>query len=410
MSTLTTPNLSTREFIPLLAFMTSLLAMSIDAVLPALPMIGQDLQVSGANHPQLVISTLFLGLGVAQLFFGPLSDSIGRKPTIYIGYVIFLLGTLLSIFATNFEFMLLGRLLQGIGMASPRVVSQALVRDQYEGREMAKIMSFSMAVFILVPVIAPAVGQAILMVSHWRMIFVILMVMAVIAWVWFAVRQAETLPRDKRSHFSLSVIWAGIKETCGYRTALGYTVLSGFVFGAFIAYLSTAPQIFSELYGITDHFPFYFAFLASAVGVASIINGWLVMKMGTRVLTLMALLGLSSSSLLFLIYALFFNGIPPLWHSMGYFFLAFMFIGLLFGNTNAMAMEPLGHIAGIGAAVIGSLSTLMSVLIGGYIGFMFDGTLLPLLAGFAGLSCASLVMMWWIEIQPCKNQPLDALV
>jgi len=409
MSTLSKPALALREFIPLLALMTSVLAMSIDAVLPALPLIGQDLQVNSTNEQQLVISALFLGFAVAQLFFGPLSDSIGRKPAIYIGYAIFLIGSLLSIFASSFEMMLLGRVLQGIGAASPRVVTQALVRDQYEGRAMAQINSFVMSIFVLVPMLAPALGQGILMISHWRMIFILFIVIALMAWVWFALRQPETLIAEKRIPFSFSNLWAGIKETLSHRVSLGYTLLSGLVFGAFIAYLSTSQQIFSELYGIVEWFPLYFAMLAGAIGFASILNGWLVMKLGMYTLTISALLGLLLLSSSFLLYTFFYNGVPPFWHSMGYFFLSFMCIGLLFGNVNAMAMQPLGHIAGVGAAVIGSLSTLISVLLGASIGLLFNGTLYPLLISFALLSSLALLVMWWAEMGQANTLKVEVI-
>lgn len=397
MNTFAKPALPLRELVPLLALMTSVLAMSIDTVLPALPAIGLELGISSENHRQLIISALFLGFSVSQLFFGPLSDSIGRKPVIYIGYMVFISGSLLAIFANSLAVMLLGRVLQGVGAAAPRVVTQALIRDQYQGREMARIISFVMTFFVLVPMLAPALGQAILMFGHWRMIFALLILIALIAWAWFALRHPETLPDENRIPFTFAGILAGIKETLGHRVSLGYTLLAGLVFSAFITYLSTSQQIFSELYGIVELFPAYFAMLASAVGFASILNGRLVMKFGMHKLARAALIGLLCLSSGFLIYAFFHNGIPPLWPSMGYFFLSFMCIGLLFGNVNAMAMEPLGHIAGIGAALIGSLSTLMAALIGAGIGLLFNGTLYPLLASFALLSSLALLIMWWVE-------------
>lgn len=410
MNTLTKPALPLREFVPLLALMISVLAMSIDAVLPALPLIGRDLQISNVNNQQLVISALFLGFAVAQLFFGPLSDSIGRKRAIYIGYMIFLGGTLLAIFASSFAIMLLGRVLQGMGAAAPRVVTHALVRDQYQGRKMAQILSFVMAFFVLVPMLAPALGQGILMFGHWRMIFVLLIFIALIAWGWFALRQPETLPDEKRIPFAFVNIWAGIKTTLSYRVSLGYTLLLGLVAGAFITYISTSQQIFSKLYGIVELFPLYFAMLAGAVGFASIINGQLVMKLGMHKLAMVALFGLLSLSSGFLIYALFCDGVPPLWHSMGYFFLSFMCIGLLLGNVNAIAMEPLGHIAGVGAAVVGSLSTLIAALLGASIGLLFNGTLYPLLTSFALLSSLALLVMWWVEMGRVSKLAVEGAV
>ena len=191
------------EFVARVALMISLVALSIDAMLPALPAIGAELGVRQANDAQLVISALFLGLAIAQMVYGPLSDSFGRKPAIYAGFAIFIAGCVLSILASGLEVMLLGRFLQGIGAAGPRIVTMALVRDQYAGRAMARVMSLAMAVFIMVPVLAPAIGQGILLVAHWRAIFGMLLAVALIALAWFALRQPETLPPARRTPFSL---------------------------------------------------------------------------------------------------------------------------------------------------------------------------------------------------------------
>src|SRR3972149_11333972 len=205
----TKPALSMGEFVPLMALMISLVALSIAAMLPALPRIGRELDVAVENDQQLVISALFLGLGVGQMIYGPLSDSIGRKRAIYGGYVIFVIGCILSIFSTSFEIMLAGRILQGMGAAGPRIVCIALVRDQYEGRAMARIMSFVMSVFIIVPALAPAMGQGILMLSQWRTIFVVFLVLAIVSWSWFALRQPDTVPAQRPTRFFFSVIWPG---------------------------------------------------------------------------------------------------------------------------------------------------------------------------------------------------------
>ena len=392
------PALSIGEFVALMAFMISLIALSIDAMLPALSLIGQDLHVEADNDRQLVVSALFLGFGVAQMIYGPLSDSIGRKRTIYIGYVVFLIGCLLSILSTSFDIMLAGRILQGAGAASPRIVCIALVRDQYEGREMARIMSFIMGVFILVPALAPALGQGIVMVSHWRAIFVVFLILAIAAWLWFAWRQPETLPPGRRVRFSVYVIWSGIKETCRNRMSFGYALAAGMIFGAFVGYLSTAQQFFHDIYGITDMFPFYFATLALAIGLSSYINGRLVVKIGMRPLSSYALRSLTLLSFTYFLFAAYVGGAPELWLNMAYFIGAFLSIGILFANFNALAMEPLGHIAGVGAAVVGSISTLISVLLGWFIGQMFDATVLPLVGGFALLGSFSIGLMWWIEL------------
>ena len=384
------------EFVALMAVMVSLVALSIDAMLPALPHIGQDLNVPNPNDPQLVVSALFFGLAAGQTLYGPLSDSIGRKPAIYIGLALFVAGCLMSMLAESFLVMLWGRVLQGFGVAAPRVVTLALVRDLYEGNAMARVMSFVMSVFILVPTVAPAMGQGILLAADWRAIFGVFLFLAVVIFAWFAFRQRETLTPDKRVPFSVRKLITAVGEICTNRTALGYTVTAGLIFGAFVGYLNSAQQIFQDQYNVGRLFPVYFGVLALAIGSASIFNGRMVMKLGMRWMSYRSLLVLSTLSILAFVVAYALEGKPSLWLLMTYLLGAFFCTGIMFGNLNALAMEPLGHIAGVGAAVVGSLSTFISVPLGVYIGASYDGTVLPLIAGFAVLCTASLFMMRWI--------------
>lgn len=385
------------EFIVLIALMISLVAMSIDAMLPALPLIARDLEVPRINDSQFVISVFFAGMAVGQMLFGPLSDSVGRRPAIIAGFVLFSLGCLLSILSTDFEMMLLGRLLQGVGAAGPRIVSIALVRDQFKGREMARIMSFVMTVFILVPVFAPAVGQLVLAFADWRHIFLLLLLLALLLLAWFWLRQPETLAPDMRIRFSFAQLLSDIGAICRIRAALGYTLTMGFVFGAFIGYLSSSQQIFQVQYQLQERFPLYFGILACSIGCASLCNASLVMRFGMRLLSRYALVGICLLSLPFYLYSLNYGGHPPLFMLMAYLLPLFFFFGILFGNLNALAMEPLGHIAGLGSALVGSVSTLMSVVFGVWVADAYDHSVLPLVAGFALLGLAGLLTMRWTE-------------
>jgi DHA1 family bicyclomycin/chloramphenicol resistance-like MFS transporter len=391
------PALPFREFVTLTALIISLVALSIDIMLPALQQIGGDLGAGRANDAQLVVSALFVGLALGQVFFGPLSDSIGRKPAIHAGLLVFILGCLISILATDFTVMLAGRLLQGLGAAGPRSVTIALVRDQYEGRAMARVMSLVMAVFIMVPALAPGIGQVILMIAHWRAIFGFMLIVAAISLVWFALRQPETLAPERRVGFSPSRILLAVRETCVSRAAFGYTLASGLMFGAFIGYLNTAQQIFQIQYGLGPLFPLYFAALALAIGGASLVNARLVLRHGMRRLSARALGLVTGLSLAFLVLAYALDGAPPLWALMAYMMVAFFCIGMLFANFSALAMEPLGHIAGVGAAVVGSLTTVISMTLGAAIGQAYDGTVLPLVAGFALLGLAAIAVIRWTE-------------
>lgn len=387
------------EFVILVSLLMSLTALSIDAILPALSQISTDLQAQNANDRQLVISMIFLGLAGGQLFFGPLSDSIGRKTAIYAGLALFMLGTLPAMLAVSFPMLLVGRLVQGIGISAPRAVTVALVRDQYEGRGMARVMSFVMTVFILVPMIAPTFGQAILLFTGWRAIFGSYLLLAALITIWFAVRMPETLPPERRAPFSARRIMRAIREVVTIRPALGYTVTAGLVSGMLIGYLNSSQQIFQELYALGEQFPLYFAMLSAAVGVATFLNTRLVMRFGMRLLVRSSLSTIFVLSIMALGMALWTAGIPSLWVLTVYLMLAFFCVGILFGNLNALAMEPLGHIAGTGAAVVGALSTLLSVLLGTLIGQSYNGTVLPLVGGMAIFSGLSLAVIHWADFR-----------
>ncbi|MEM8685930.1 MAG: multidrug effflux MFS transporter [Pseudomonadota bacterium] len=393
-----------REFIALMAVLISLVALSIDAMLPALPDIGRDLGTSDPNQPQLVLTALFLGLSIGQLFYGPLSDSIGRKPAVYLGLAIFIIGCILSILATSFEMMLAGRVLQGLGAAGPRVVTVALIRDLFEGRAMARIMSFVMMVFIMVPAAAPAIGQAIQALYGWRAIFGSFFAIACIGLVWFWRRQNETLPTDARTPFALGPILAGILETVRNRAAFGYTLAGGLVFGSFVGFLVSSQQVFQQTYSTGSAFPAYFALLALAVGSASFFNGRVVMRFGMRLLSKWALQVMSGLSVAFTLYIWVWAPTPNFIIFMTYMMMSFFCFGLLLANLQSLAMEPLGHIAGVAAGVVSSVTTFMSLILGTIIGQAYDGTIRPLIAGLTLLALLSLVAVHWTDLPASRSE------
>jgi DHA1 family bicyclomycin/chloramphenicol resistance-like MFS transporter len=364
-------------------------------MLPALPEIGRALSVKHPNDAQLVISSMVLGMGIGQILSGPLSDCFGRKPIIFYGFVIFALGCLLSIFSTRFDVMMTARILQGIGVSGPRTAIVALIRDRFGGRSMAQIMSTIMAVFILVPAIAPALGQAIVLTTNWRAIFWVLMIQSVFALTWFSVRQPETLPRKRRVAFSLRSIISGAVEVCTNRTAFGYTLASGLILGGFLGYLNSAQQIFQEVYSLGHQFPIYMAVPALAMGSASYLNSRIVMRVGMRALSHWAVRFLVVLMTLYLAATFQMGGHSPLWLLMITLASAFFCLGMVFGNLNAIAMEPLSHIAGIGAAVIGFLSIAVSVPLAVIIGRCYNGTTLPMIWGFVILGALAALAMFW---------------
>jgi MFS transporter, DHA1 family, multidrug resistance protein len=391
------------EFIVMLAFMVSIVAMATDIMLPALSMIGDDLRAGHSNDVQLIVSSLFFGFSIGQLMVGPLSDTYGRRPVIFVGYVVFAAGCLLSISSTDLATMLAGRFLQGVGAAAPRIVSTSLIRDGYAGRAMARIMSAIMSVFVLVPAIAPSIGQGVIMVLPWRFTFVVLLAMAVAAAAWFAIRQPETLAPEHRRVLSVGNLVAGSIEVLSIRAVFGYTLSMGFIFGAFLSYLGASRQIFQDTLHAGDLFAVYFGVAALAIGAAALLNSMLVMRLGMRLLVHSALVALVLLSGVFLAVFLSFDGHPSISLFMTWQLPAFFCVGILFGNLNALAMEPLGHIAGLGAALIGSMSTLISLPFGWLIGRMYDGTVLPLVGGFFSLALAALIAARWAERTPAKS-------
>ena len=384
------------EFIVLMALLGSMTALSIDAMFPAMSAIKSDLHAAQGNQIQLIVPSLFLGLGLGQLLFGPSSDAFGRKPPMLWGLGIFIAGSLLSMLAPNFSVMLIGRFLQGIGAAATRVVSMALIRDCYTGRAMARVMSFIMSVFILVPMLAPSLGQLILKLGNWRMIFAMFVVLALIAAFWFQTRMPETLSPQKRRPFTLTSLIQGLKVVLNTRSTLLYTLAIGLVFGAFMGYLGSSEAILKQQYQLGDWFPLYFALLALGVGTASLLNARLVQRFGMYKICLYAILGTTTLAVIYLVtWVGRYAEQPPLNSFMLYLFLSFLHIGLLFGNLNALAMEPVGHMAGLGASLIGAISTLISVGIGTMIGQAYNGTVLPVVLGFAliGFSVSLLLLL-----------------
>lgn len=381
----------------MMALMMSIVALSIDALLPALESIGYSMGVSNANDNQLLIGILFIGLAFGQLLFGPLSDSVGRRRSMMMGFLIFFIGSLLALNANDFDTMLISRFLQGFGLAAPRVLSTAIIRDLYEGRAMARVMSFVMMIFVLVPILAPIFGQLILMMANWQTIFVVIALTGMISLGWYILRQGETLAAEDQADFTFARTAHALQVIFSNRAAIGYTIAAGLVFGPFIFYLSSAQQLFQRTYGLGQWFPLHFAGLAIALGLSSFINGKQVMKYGMHRMVRFGLTLMTTTSLLFIFIAWWFNGLPALWVTTVYMLMTFFCIGLLFGNLNALAMEPLGHIAGIGAAVVGSLSTFVSATLAVIIGQQYNDTVHPLAISFTIAGLATLVLMHWIE-------------
>ncbi len=385
------------EFVTLMASLMSIVALAIDALLPALDIIGITIGTRQVADNQLLITMIFLGLGIGPLIFGPISDSIGRKPVVYMGLLLFIIASFICVFARSIEMMVLGRILQGIGLSAPRTIAIAMIRDIYSGDYMARIMSFITVVFLLVPIIAPALGKFVLDHYDWQAIFYVQVLFSILISFWFWKRQAETLEISNRIKFTSSIFVDGLKELMQYKTTIGYTLISGFIVGSFMVYLSTSQQIFEQQYQLKEEFPYIFGLLAISIGSAIFLNGTLVLKYGMEKLVTTSLLAFFAISLLYIV--LFYNSSNP---SIGvlllFFGMQFFAIGFLFGNLRALAMQPIGHIAGIGAAITGFISTIMAVPISTYIGRFVLGTTLPLFIGFLVCALLSIIILVYLKV------------
>ncbi|MDT0558646.1 multidrug effflux MFS transporter [Ichthyenterobacterium sp. W332] len=388
------------EFVLLMAALMSLVALSIDAMLPALPDIGNALNVEDPNKNQLLITMIFLGLGVGQLILGPLSDSFGRKPVVYIGFVIFAIASYLCLTTKTFELMIAGRILQGIGLSAMRTVAIAMVRDLYDGDYMAKILSIVVMTFILVPVIAPTLGQWLMDLFNWEAIFVFNLIFGIAVLIWFWQRQPETLKPEYKIPFTGRLFIDGGKEFFRHKDAVAYTLVSGFITGSFMVWLSTSQQIFEMQYNLKAEFPYIFASLAIAVGFSTFTNSRIVVRYGMWKIAYWAIIAYCLISISYVLFHL--NGNNPSFAILITFFaLQFFSVGFIFGNMRALAMQPLGHIAGIGAAINGFISTVMAVPIANYIGSFVDTSVLPLFIGFSIFGILSLLT--FLRIKYKKN-------
>jgi len=395
---LTTNNKGTSqiEFILLMACLMSIVALSIDTILPALNPIGLAIGTINQNENQLLITMIFLGLGFGQLIFGPISDSFGRKPVVYIGFIVFVLASFLCVSASTIEIMVAGRILQGIGLSASRSISIAMIRDRFEGDYMAKIMSFVVTIFILVPIIAPTLGKFLLDNFGWESIFYSQLFFGVFVLAWFWKRQPETLPLAYKKKFSTAIFISGTNEFIKHKSAVIFTLISGLVTGSFMVFLSTSQHIFEVQYGLVDQFPYIFGALAFSVGIATFTNGTLVVKFGMRRLVNIFILLFTLTSLLYIV---IFQGIlnPSISTLVCFLALQFFSVGFLFGNVRSLAMQPIGHIAGIGAAINGFVSTIMAVPIATFIGGFVDTTALPLFIGFAACGLGSLLLLLFVK-------------
>lgn len=379
------------EFIALAAGLMALNALATDIMLPGLQQIGASLGVTDENHRQYVISAYFGGMGMALLVYGPASDRFGRRGPVLFGLAVYVAAALAAAFSPNFETLLVFRFIQGLGAASTRVIAVSMVRDRFGGRQMAEIMSLIFMVFMVIPVIAPSIGQAVMLFAEWHMIFVCMAAIAAVIGTWAAIRLPETLAPEDRRPISLKAIGIAFGMVLANRISLFYTLASAIIFGALFGFINSAQQIYVGIYGLGAWFPVVFAVVAGLMAVSSFLNSQLVNRLGMRRLSHGAVLGFVAVSLIWFVWSLF--GQLPIEAFVVLFGAAMFQFGWIGSNFNSIAMEPMGHIAGSASSVQGFIQTLGGGIIGALVGQSFDGTTTPLAAGFLLFGGLALMMV-----------------
>ncbi len=383
------PGMGFGQFVALIAAMMATNALAIDSMLPALPNIGEALGVHDPNARQWVITSYLLGFGVAQLAYGSLADRYGRKPVILAGLALYTIFAALCAFSTTFDMLLLARFLCGLGAASTRVLTVSIVRDCYSGRRMAQVMSLVFIVFLAVPILAPSVGQAVMLFASWRWIFGVLAIFGLVVMAWTIVKLPETQHPEDRIPISVKGVTSAFKVALTDRVAMGYTVAAALVLSGLFGFLNSAQQVFAEVLDAEAIFPLVFAAIAGTMAVSSLLNARIVERLGMRKVSHWALIGFISFASVHAVIAM--TGHETLW-TFALMQAGMMFcFGLVMSNFGAIAMEPLGHIAGAAASVQGFITTIGGALAGFVIGQSFNGTVVPLTLGFAGFGLAGLL-------------------
>jgi DHA1 family bicyclomycin/chloramphenicol resistance-like MFS transporter len=339
----------------------------------------------------MVLSAFLVGFGVGQFIIGPLSDSFGRRPVLLGGMVLYGVASVLAIAAPSFATLLLARALEGLGTSATRVIATSIVRDCYAGRRMASVVSLAMMVFIAVPVIAPSFGQAVMLLTHWRGIFVVLMLYGIVALVWSWLRLPETLPASERKAFTIPEVLAAYRQTVTNRQTLGYALAAGGVMGCMFAYVFSAQQVFTGIFKLGHYFPLAFAAIAIGVALAGFLNARMVGRIGMRVISHGALIAfLVVATVMFV--AARADALPlPLFMALSA--LMMFSFGMMIANFTALAMEPQGAIAGTASSLYGTITTLLGIVLGTTIGQDYDGTLLPFSTGFLLCTLATLAVV-----------------
>jgi DHA1 family bicyclomycin/chloramphenicol resistance-like MFS transporter len=383
-------------FIAFAAAVMALNGLSIDSMLPSLPAIGDALGVAQENQRQWIIGAFLIGFGASQIVWGPLADRYGRKPILVVSMVLYTLFCLAAGLATSFPMLLTARFFQGVAASTSRVILVSVVRDCYSGRRMARVMSLAFMIFLIVPVLAPSVGQiVVLMFGSWRSLFFTLAFYGAVIAAITAARLNETLHPEYRRPLTFGTVSTAFLRVILHRSAIGYTFAAAFAFGCISGFIMSVEQIFMDIFHVPKLFPILFAGIAGSMAFAAFFNSRFVERLGTRRISHAALLGFLAIGATHLGVAL--AGLETIYSFVALQTLQMIFFGLLGANFNSMAMEPVGDIAGSASSVQGFLSTCIGAGIGALIGQSFDGTTVPLAFGFTGCGLAALGAVLFAE-------------
>jgi DHA1 family bicyclomycin/chloramphenicol resistance-like MFS transporter len=378
-----------KQFVALIAALMAVNALAIDSMLPALPAMAHALGVTGENKQQWIVTAYLMGFGATQIIYGPLADRFGRKPILVLGLSIYVVFSFAAAFSTTMPVLIAARVMQGVGAAATRVLAVSVVRDRYTGSQMARVMSLSFIVFLAVPILAPSIGQIIMLFGPWRLIFGGLTAFGTAVLVWTVVRLPETLHPEDRLAIEPRRVLQAFRLALTNRIAVGYMVAMTFVMGSLFGFINSAQQIFAETFAASRWFTTIFALIAAFMALSSFLNSRIVGRLGTRRLSHMALVGFIGCSGLHALLAL--TGLETIW-SFAILQASVMFcFGLVVSNFGSIAMGPLGHIAGTASSVQGFVTTFGGAVLGFFLGQHFDGTVIPLTLGFTAYGVLALL-------------------
>jgi len=378
------------ELVAMVAALMALNALAIDVFIPALQEIGEALSVEDENRRQFVIASYILGFGIAQLFYGTISDRFGRRPVLMFGLAVYVGASAVASYVPNFESLLVVRFIQGVGTAATRVIAVSVVRDTFGGARMASVMSLVMMVFMAVPLIAPNVGQVIIVFGNWQSVFWVTGILGAVMAVWSYIRLPETLHPEYRLPLTFDRVSAAFRTVVTTRASFGYALATALTFAVLFAFINQAEQLFTQTFGLGHFFTLAFSGIAVFMAATSFMNSRLVERLGMRRLSHAALMCFAGLISLALAISLSLGGAMPFWLFCILMALIFGCFGFMGTSFNALAMDPLGHVAGTASSVLGFMQTFVGGVLGAVVGYMYDGTVVPLFAGYLMLALGAI--------------------